>query len=45
MIYLLAIALILTAFGFVVKGRQRGFSSVLRDPDVAAVSGLLFNSF
>lgn len=45
MIYLLAIALILTAFGFARKARQRGFLSVILDFGVAAVSGFLAGIF
>jgi hypothetical protein len=45
MIYLLAIALILTAFGFARKARQRGFLSVMLDFGVAAVSGFLAGVF
>jgi len=45
MIYLLAIALILTAFGFVLKARQRGFSSVMLDLGVAAVLGFFAGIF
>ena len=45
MIYLLAIALILTALGFVVKARQRGFSSVLRGLGVSVISGLIAGIF
>jgi len=45
MIYLLAIALILTAFGFVLKARQRGFSTVILDLGIAAVSGFLAGIF
>lgn len=45
MIYLLAIALILTAFGFARKARQRGFLSVILDSGVAAVSGFLAGIF
>ena len=45
MIYLLAIVLILTTFGFVLKARQRGFSSVMLDLVAAAVLGFLAGIF
>lgn len=45
MIYLLAIALILTAFGFARKARQSGFPSVTLDFGVAAVLGFLAGIF
>jgi hypothetical protein len=45
MIYLLAIALILTAFGFVFKARQKRFSAVMIDAAVSAAAGLLAGIF
>lgn len=45
MIYLLAIALILTAFGFARKARKRGFLPVMLDLGAAAVAGFLAGIF
>jgi len=45
MIYLLAIALILTAVGFVLKARQKRFSAVMIDAAVSAAAGLLAGIF
>lgn len=45
MIYLLAIVLILTAFGVWLKARQRGFLPVMLDLGIAAVAGFLAGIF
>ena len=45
MIYLLAVVLLLTAWGFAVKVRREGLRRVLKGVAVAAVSGLLAGVF
>ena len=45
MIYLLAIAIILTIFGFALKVRRRGFLAVTLDMAIAAVAGYIAGLF